>query len=517
GSGGGPAVQHRTINPLVYATYDANAARASTKGMLEAAAYEDEAVKLFDETKELKKTLTGLKADPFVGAKATASEGGVNPNALIVIVAKSAITKDVDAIEAAYTAAVSVLSAPVVPRGGPTKERLKAQAQAQAAQDATVLAKTDPAAARTRVEIVKARVAHAAIRPVVASLAAEAERLRLAKQDYHGNVTSLHEARGEGLENRAVGLGVQVRDLDTPYGAAKAHADQGQWIAAERHSRDGRSELDVMRRGVKKAEADKADFLKTRSELQLSKLRDAFTDLRIRDPLLVATEALAEQAEDHYHGQRWEAAAATAHKAARALPELRKLVKAFDAYRDGLKPKLLSGTIKEVHDQLAVRGAYTNQQALDSLEATYEDQCAVTRVNWLVHLGIAGDNVIGSAADHWTKFNNSIPPGLVSVRVDLAPVPALCASLFAAVASNLQVHATRVVGAERYHRYWDGTDSPNIAADNFAVARPVEFGELVARYDLMIAALTAGVRTAIEEHGRVAGNKLGREITVVLK
>ena len=139
----------------------------------------------------------------------------------------------------------------------------------------------------------------------------------------------------------------------------------------------------------------------------------------------------------------------------------------------------------------------------------------MTRENWLLHLQIAGRNTVGPDACHYTKFNDAIP-AIASLSVETDDVNELCRSLFAAVGSFEQLHATRVVGGVRYHRYWDGTYSANVATDNLQATNRAAYDELNAKHGEMQAWMTARVQSAKDQHGRVAHNDRGQQTRIVV-
>jgi hypothetical protein len=75
-----------------------------------------------------------------------------------------------------------------------------------------------------------------------------------------------------------------------------------------------------------------------------------------------------------------------------------------------------------------------------------------------------------------------------------------------------QIHATRVVGLSRYHRYWDGSESPNIAAENFDTH--AAYADLTARYAQMVRDMRSGVDEAKRTFGRVARNDRGQQLVI---
>jgi hypothetical protein len=88
----------------------------------------------------------------------------------------------------------------------------------------------------------------------------------------------------------------------------------------------------------------------------------------------------------------------------------------------------------------------------------------------------------------------------------------ICNDLFTVAPWYDQIHATRVVGVNRYHRYWDGHESPNVAVDNFDT--DAAYADLTARHAQMIRDMRAGVEVARRNFGRVARNERGQQLVI---
>jgi hypothetical protein len=126
-------------------------------------------------------------------------------------------------------------------------------------------------------------------------------------------------------------------------------------------------------------------------------------------------------------------------------------------------------------------------------------------------LEIAGENLDGPAAGtHFTTFNDALTKGnkLDNWRIDRTDVDTTCNMLFGRVASLGQIHATVVVGPDRYHKYWDGTYSDNV------LDHGIDTGALDTEQIRMATAMTSKVQTAKDRHGRVGNNDRGQQLVV---
>lgn len=177
---------------------------------------------------------------------------------------------------------------------------------------------------------------------------------------------------------------------------------------------------------------------------------------------------------------------------------------AYQAYQNN--DRLLPGTINAIRDALGPDADLATVQA--RLQLVYGRQCTITRQNWLQHLGIAGEAINGLQNLHFTTFNDAVttPAGL---RVDQNTVQQLCTTLFTGVAVEARLHATLVVGANRYHKYWGGTYSANQAAMSVD-----ERARLDGEYNRMINHITLLVTAAKSSHGRVSDNANGQQNNV---
>lgn len=166
---------------------------------------------------------------------------------------------------------------------------------------------------------------------------------------------------------------------------------------------------------------------------------------------------------------------------------------AYQAYQ--ANGRLLPITIVAIRQALGLGADLAAVQL--RLTTVYERQCTISRQNWLIHLNIAARAINGNANLHYTTFNDAVTVG-AGLRVDNNTVPQLCTHLFESVANFERLHATLVVGVNRYHKYWGGAYSANHAGMNAA-----QRIQLDGEYDRMIAEITARVTTAKANHGRV--------------
>jgi hypothetical protein len=176
--------------------------------------------------------------------------------------------------------------------------------------------------------------------------------------------------------------------------------------------------------------------------------------------------------------------------AARVAQRAAAIAAAYQAYINN--QRLNVGQIHAI--QLALGPAADLAAVNARLVLVYGRQCTITQPNWLMHLDVAGHNIDGTRALHYTKYNNAvtIPVGL---RVDLRTRPQLCATLFASAARLQRLHATRVVGGQATHRYWGDPVTNDVVLD--------------AEYDRLWQAMRALVLTAKNNHGRVGDNANG--------
>ena len=205
---------------------------------------------------------------------------------------------------------------------------------------------------------------------------------------------------------------------------------------------------------------------------------------------------------------KWDEAAAKAEALAVALNPLDQLAKGFSAFRnDG---KLLHPTYDKIVKSMP--NGFTAPQLRQRLDDVYRQQCSVTRLNWMEFLGIAGKNVKNGSDDaHYTTFNDAVMKGGNTLDVS-GTIDQLCVALFESVNSTAQVHATVTYGAERYHKYWDGTESYNVYRDNLMTRDRRLYDRMVAIWTRMKTEMTDKVGQAQAAHGRIGNASRGPDV-----
>ncbi|HEX7987867.1 MAG TPA: DUF4157 domain-containing protein [Duganella sp.] len=202
-------------------------------------------------------------------------------------------------------------------------------------------------------------------------------------------------------------------------------------------------------------------------------------------------------------------AAAVNHEiTSRALARTAQITAAYQAYLND--ERLNPGAIQAI--KLAIPHADI-ATVNTRLEVVYARQCNITRLNWLEHLGMAGGNTNppNSPPIHYTKFNDALAAAddITNLRVDQRTVEELCNELFVNhIGMWEQLHATVVVGRDRYHRYWSGFYGYPRAEDEKIKTK------LDAEYDRMCQEITSLVTEAKNRHGRVARNRNGQQTSL---
>ena len=248
----------------------------------------------------------------------------------------------------------------------------------------------------------------------------------------------------------------------------------------------------------------------------LRRLRDvenAFADLGIAAVWdLSAHSAYRPQIAAAQNAGDWPLAIQLADELAGKLDEPEGIAAEMNEFRQG--GKLLQGTYDRILRRLADAGAFSLAAAKAEVKLIYDRQCDVTRLNWLEFLGVAGANVkVGDAnGPHYTTFNNGVLQGAASASVTLS-LDALCARLFeTGIASTDQVHATVVDGADRFHKYWDGTYSGHYYARNVAGTNPRLDAKLTEWHKKLVDDMRKKVQQAKDAHGRIGTNVRGPEV-----
>ena len=214
-------------------------------------------------------------------------------------------------------------------------------------------------------------------------------------------------------------------------------------------------------------------------------------------------------------------------------PKLNKLSKLVNKYRDlipkikeywlsdDLNPKLLIGTVRQFFQFYLDDDKETLSltQIDEQLKQVYKEQCDVSRKNWLKHLGFsdARTPLVNQSeqckACHYTIYKNSIiTSGIASVSVYRRSEEDVLSKLFCQGESAQQVHATLTFEGCNYHRYWNGTYSPNVKQHSLDDKNTKEFKKLNEEFNRMKKNLTEKVKKAIVQHGRIGDNTRATQI-----
>ena len=518
-------IQRRPIAPAVYRDFDANAAQEPTKKLLLAASQEDEVDGWSVEAGLLFTRLQGLTADAMVGAQASLALAGALVHVTNIQAKKKLIGLFIDAMVKGYAEALDPsLYGAKFDKIRDIRERLAAKTAATQEQARRINEKNDKKAEFVTGNHADAKAALQQLRATVTDLEDQAKAQHAAKASYEQNEKAFTAAQASGgtLEH-AQALGVTVSaDIDLQFQAARRLASETKWSGAGLSSDKGRRLLESLQEEVRNTQKSKDAYESIKSDFsKLKGFRDEFARLQIQDDPRLGEMSDARRAADDAAGrQDWSTAAREAKKFAPLVAPVEQLIASFAHYRDTDPPRLLVGTLVRIFEKLRAGAAYTNTDALSLMETTLVQQCDVTRLNWLEHLNIAGDNVkVGGDADHYTTFNTSVPAAtIVSVSVyddstrSMRSTDDICNDLFTVAPWYDQIHATRVVGVNRYHRYWDGHESPNVGIDGFAAH--AAYADLTARHAQMIRDMRAGVEVARRNFGRVARNERGQQLAI---
>jgi hypothetical protein len=517
-------IQRRKIDPSVYEAFDPNAAQDPTKKLLQAGFQEDQVDAWSVQANTLVTRLQGMTGDEMVGTQAGLAVGPAQTQLQAIQTAGAGIRMFLDRMIIQYTSALdpNVYTA-TVRKGTPIKERLGAQQAAMSAQAKLINDKNDKLVPFVTVRHADARTALQQLQDTVTDLENQKKAKDAAKASYGKHEMAFTAAKATGgTFERAQTVGVSVSaEIDRQYQTALQHATNKDWIAAGVSAEAGRKHLDSLHAEVQKTEQAKQVYDSIQPDFRkVETFNDDFARLHIEDdPRLVQMRDARKNARDAAAQQDWVTAAREAKTFALLVAPLQQLIDEFGYYREATNPpRLLVGTLILIFQKLSGGGAYTNRNALDTMERTFAEQCKVTRLNWLQHLHIAGANVkIGSNDDHYTTFNDSVPMfQSVSVYDDstksMRATADICDDLFNQVGTFQQIHATRVVNGNRYHRYWDGTYSPNVAADNFQ--NHVAYADLNAQYAQMLLDMQNGVAEASRNFGRISHNNLAQQVVI---
>jgi len=342
----------------------------------------------------------------------------------------------------------------------------------------------------------------------------QAEAINQAKAAVKLGETKYAEADRDKLLDQASALGIKLPDLVALNGTMTAAALKPDWPAARIAAQTLISTVNQLDKTIAVVRDLKDDFVeaKKRTSGRLSKLKDRFDGAKVCDVAVLTTLSdLLTLANQHAASTEWEKAGEAITQFEEKFAEAEDLAEQFEYYSGGATPRLLAGTIIAAFK--ALPSGSSNKAALDRLAEVFEDQCEVARGEWLTLLGIAGANVkVGSDADHYTTFNNSVPVGTdISVfkrTANAAGATAVCGELFEQVVPVLRIHATFVVGPDRYHRYW----SRGNAIYSLNVANPNPYPALDARYQTMVNDMRTKVLDVIKVYGRVGTKALGPKL-----
>ncbi|WP_219834154.1 hypothetical protein [Paenibacillus sp. R14(2021)] len=525
GTGGkaSPPMQLRVIDHDIYSEYDENKAKESTKLLFLAAEQEDSLIAWEQAAKLLLGRIKSLRSNEMVKDKAEAGLEAMTVKLGEISTAKATAVSEMTKLIQAYQ---THAKPPVIRKGGSgsARDRLRVIAELRANADNTVKRAIQGSADLVQEGYTSIQVKHGEMDTFVTRLQQEASDKKKGKSSFE-KLQSAHGTASEqgGLFEMAKELRIEVPEsihelqLDS-----SAKAGDKQWIEAGESASKGSAQLEKLRNMVDSAAANKRKYEEQLKELPFClQVKGELERLKIKDggELTDMLDARKDAMEDA-RNQNWAGAKDKALKAMRLARKLDGLADRFRNYSrtGGVKDKLLAGSIREIFIKLNERPSYTNEEALEYMQDIYEQQCAVSRYNWLTFLGIAGNIIVGSDSNHFTTFNDSVPMR-ASFTVYNQTAADLCDELFGVGNEMLRLHSTRVVGAERYHRYWqtsgqaDPIYSANVTNDDLANTNPTAYGELNARYGIMRRHMMKKVEEAIELHGRVGTNDRGQQLT----
>lgn len=513
-------VQRRVINRDVYSSYDDNKVRESTKSMFLASGQEDRLIEWEKAAKNHIGTLKTLRGNEMVKDQAAAALEGMSAKLGEIAAAKDAGVLAMTALIASYKTNAKKPPARKG-RGGSAAERLAALVEQNRSLDETVQNAIKDSVDQVQAEYDKANLLQAEIATYVTNLQKEASDKKKGKTSYEKMKETHGKATGEGgLFAMAAELGVDIPDsINTMAADATEKATGKRWIEAGKSASTGSEQLETLRGRVQTASSNKDKYEELLAEFPLcKKVTEELARLNIMDggELKLMNDARL-AANTAARGNNWAEAKSKAQKTMQIARKLDGLADKFRNYTDGAKPKLLQGTILRIFQKLGERPAYTNDDALDYMQDMYEQQCAVKRENWLTFLGIAGMNIVGSDSDHYTTFNDSVPPN-ATFSVKDKTKEELCDELFGIGNEKLRLHSTRVVGGSRYHRYLQTTGqadpiySDNVYDDDIENTNAVAFDALNARYNVMRNHMMTKVQEAIDLYGRVGTNDRGQQL-----
>ncbi|WP_138754770.1 hypothetical protein [Paenibacillus sinopodophylli] len=512
-------LQRRAIIPGVYDSYDSNKARESTKSMFFASNQEDLIIQWVGASKPHIGTIKSFLGNEMVKEKAETGLVSMTEKLGKLTEAKNAAVLAMNLLIEDYK---KTAKKPVVSRakGGSIQDRLRAQVEQNTLMDAPVQSAIKDNVAKVQAEYDKARVLQHEIHTFTTGLQKEASDNKKGKLSYEKMTDAHGKAAGEnGLFAMASELGIEVPDsIHALATEANEKAAGKLWIEAGERAANGSLQLESLRGKVTTAAASKKKFEELSADFTLCKqVKQEFDRLKIKDggdlKLMNDTRLEANAAA---RNKEWTEAKNKAQMTMQIANKLNSLADQFREYSEGAKPKLLPGTLDTIFKKLGKLPDYTNVDALSYMQDIYEQQCAVKRENWLTYLGIAGGNIVGSSTDHYTTFNDSLPAN-ATFSVFGATKAALCDEMFGIGNEMKRLHSTRVVGATRYHRYWQRVGQGEIYSNNvtdfdLANTNAAAFGALNVRYNEMHVHMMRKVQEAIELHGRIGTNDRAQQL-----
>jgi capsule polysaccharide export protein KpsE/RkpR len=336
----------------------------------------------------------------------------------------------------------------------------------------------------------------------------EYEEIEAAKQAYQGALKARDGLRQDALEKLAAEVGVDYPDFDPAFDRAANPAAQGDWKKAAQQVASAVVAIDQFRRELKRTQKAKQDYEQDKegTNRKISSLDSRFDGAKVKDKSLIGQLRSTMTDINQAAGRKeWRVASKHVDQFEKQCAEAENLAAEFETYSGGADPKLTTGVILDI---FKLPGVASNTDALAKLATAYSQQCAVPRIDWITHLGIAGDNVkVGTDRDHYTTFNDSVPATIGSVTVENQDADKISTALFTTVVAARRIHATFVEpNGTRRHKYWGGHYSVGVAANAFP--------DLEARYDQMVQDMRRGIGEAIAKHGRIGAVKSQRDRTL---
>ncbi|WP_157276684.1 hypothetical protein [Paenibacillus sp. Soil766] len=515
------AIQRRAIPQDVYNAYDSEKKRNSTKLMLQASAQEDSLIQWVNEAKNHMKEIRNLGTDEMVKDTVTTSLRAMMAKQGEITLFKKASVTTMTAIIEAYKTDI-LKPKPEIPRSVRGMQRRLQELANDKVFDDNIKTNIENNVAQVQEKFNQAQILITELSTFVKDLQKELADKKKGKTNYDKMKDSHVKANEDDLFTSAGELGIAVPDdISTETTSADEKASNKQWIEAGESASKSSQLIDKLRSQVSSAKANKNKFEELSIEFpNFKKVTLEFARLKIQDDDgdLGMMNDCRQKAQAEFRNKNWAEAKNLAQKAIKLAKKLEGLADLFRNYADGDRPKLLQGTLLKIFQKLSERPSYTNSEALDYMENIHTQQCAVKRENWLTYLGIAGENIVGVDSDHYTTFNDSVPPN-ATFSVKDKTKEEVCDELFGINNEMKRLHSTRVVGASRYHRYLQKSDqaapiySANVLNNNLRNTNAAAFNALNERYNTMRTHMLSKVEEAIKLHGRVGTNDRGQQLT----